>query len=215
MTRKTPRTTPSRMANQRAFYDDASIYAILDEALFCTVSYAEDNEPFSIPQSFVRMGNHMYLHGSVGSHFIRTISDGRPVCLTVMLADELVIAKTAFHHSVNYRSVVVYAIGELVEEEALKYQAFKALTEKMVPGSWAYLKSMDTSDLMKTSAIRFSLAEASAKIRQGGPSHEESERDLPIWTGLIPIKPVRQAPVPDEEGARIPLPEHLQYQTHR
>lgn len=209
MAQKTERTTPSRKANQRANYEDKVIHDILDEALFCTVSYAEDNQPFSIPQSFVRRGNYIYLHASVGSHFIRKLANGRPVCITVMLADDLVIAKTAFHHSVNYRSVVIFAKGELIDDRDHKYEAFKALTEKMVPGSWDYLKPMSKKEVDKTTAIRFSLEEASAKLRQEGPSHEPDEMDLPIWTGLIPIKPVRQAAVPDEHGAKIPLPDHL------
>lgn len=207
--RKTERTTPSRMASQRAHYSDKVLYDILDEALFCTVSYSDNNEPFSIPQSFVRIDDYLYIHGSVGSHLMRTLSDGRPVCLTVMLADELVVAKSAFHHSVNYRSVVAFAKGELIENEDVKYEAFKALTEKMVPNSWDYLKPMTKKEMAKTTAIRFSLAEASAKIRQGPPGHETDEMDLPIWTGLIPIKPLRQTPVPDEHGKNVPLPEHL------
>lgn len=211
MNRKTERTTPSRYANQRADYSDEQLYSILDEALFCTISYAEGHQPYSIPQSFVRMGDYLYFHGSVGSHFIRTISDGRPVCISVMLADELVVAKTAFHHSVNYRSVVVFANGEIIEDQTLKYEAFKALTEKMVPNSWNYLKPMNKKEMDKTSAIRFSLQEASAKLRQSGPSHEEDEMDLPIWTGLIPIRPLRLQPIPDENGAKIPLPAHLMY----
>ncbi len=209
MIRKTARTTPSRYASQRTFYDQEIIYPILDEALFCNVSYAEGNQPFSIPQSFVRIDDHLYLHGSVGSHFIRSLADGRPACITVMLADELVIAKTAFNHSINYRSVVIFANGEAVEDQDLKYQAFKALTEKMVPGSWEYLKPMTNKEMAKTSAIRFPIREASAKIRQGPPSHETAEMHLPIWTGVIPIRPVRQSPVADEHGSGIPLPEHL------
>lgn len=212
MDRKTERTTPSRYASQRAHYDDRQIYSILDEALFCTISYAEGDQPYSIPQSFARMANHIYLHGSVGSHFMRTLAGGLPVCISVMLADELVIAKTAFHHSVNYRSVVIFATGEIVEEEGLKYAAFKNLTEKMVPGSWEYLKPMSKKEMDKTIAVRFSLEEASAKMRQGMPAHEASEMDLPIWTGLVPIGSVRQQPVPDEHGAKIPLPEHLRYE---
>lgn len=209
MINKTPRTIPSRYANQRASYDWQTVYPILDEALFCTISYAEHNQPFSIPQSFVRMGDYVYLHGSVGSHFIRTLTDGRPVCISVMLADEIVVAKTAFHHSINYRSVVIFSNGEVVEDPEIKYDAFKALTEKMVPGSWEYLKPMSKKEMAKTTAVRFRLNEASAKVRQGPPTHEESEMDLPIWTGLIPIKPKRITPIPDEYGKFIPLPPHL------
>ncbi|MGR3808984.1 pyridoxamine 5'-phosphate oxidase family protein [Jiulongibacter sp. NS-SX5] len=211
MERKTERTTPSRYANQRASYTNEDIYAILDEALFCTVSYAEGDQPYSIPQSFVRVGNAIYLHASVGSHFIRMLADGRPVCISVMLADDLVIAKTAFHHSVNYRSVVVFAKGKLIEDRDQKYDIFKALTNKIVPNSWDYLKPMSKKEADKTLAVEFSLDEASAKVRQGPPSHEKDEMDLPIWTGLIPIKPLRQQPVPDEHGAKIPLPDHLKY----
>src|SRR5690606_2725961 len=162
-------------------------------------------------QSFVRMDDHIYLHASVGSHFMRKLTDGRPACISVMLADELVVAKTAFHHSVNYRSVVIFARGELIENVDQKYDAFKALTEKMVPGSWDYLKPMSKKEADKTMAVRFSLMEASAKVRKGAPGHEEDEADLPIWTGLIPIKPLRQAPVADEPGSRWPLPDHLKY----
>ncbi len=210
MQRKTERTTPSRYANQRAHYGDEQIYEILDEALFCTISYAEDGQPYSIPQSFVRMDNHIYLHGSVGSHLMRMLSDGRSVCISIMLADDLVVTKTAFQHSVNYRSVVIFAKGVLLETQEEKYEAFKALTNKMVPNGWDYLKPMSKKEVDKTTGIRFSLDEASAKIRQGGPSHDESEMDLPIWTGLIPIKPLRQKPVADEHGAKISLPKHLQ-----
>jgi nitroimidazol reductase NimA-like FMN-containing flavoprotein (pyridoxamine 5'-phosphate oxidase superfamily) len=149
------------------------------------------------------------MHGSIGSHFIRTLADGRPACISVMLADEIVVAKTAFHHSINYRSVVIFAQGEIVDDPEVKYQAFKALTEKMVPDSWDYLKPMSKKEMDKTTAVRFALSEASAKIRQGPPGSDESEMDLPIWTGVIPIKPVRQAPIPDEHGKNIHLPKHL------
>ncbi|MCB0687408.1 MAG: pyridoxamine 5'-phosphate oxidase family protein [Saprospiraceae bacterium] len=211
MIEKTERTTPSRYASQRGSHDENVIFPILDEALFCTISYAEGNQPFSIPQSFVRMGNYIYLHGSVGSHFIRTLADGRPVCLSVMLADEIVVAKTAFNHSVNYRSVVIFSTGEVIEDQQLKYDAFKALTEKMVPGSWDYLKPMTEKEMAKTTAIGFPIIEASAKVRQGEPGQVETEMGLPIWTGLIPIKPIRQQPIPDDYGKKLPLPEHLKY----
>jgi len=209
MIEKTARTTPSRYAHQRTHFDEQIVCPILDEALFATISYSEDNQPFSIPQSFVRVGDYLYFHGSIGSHFMRTLADGRPVCISVMLADELVVAKTAFHHSVNYRSVVLFSKGEVIEDRDLKYDAFKALTEKIVPNSWDYLKPMSKKEVDKTIAVRFQIQEASAKVRQGPPGHEEDEKDLPIWTGLIPIKPLRQKPIPDEEGQRWDLPEHL------
>ncbi len=211
MSKKTPKTTPSRLASTRAFYTDNDIYPILDEALFCTISYAENNEPFSIPQSFVRIDNYLYLHASVGSHFVRTIADGRKCCIVVMLADELVVAKSAVSHSVNYRSVVIFGAGEIVDDPALKLLSFKHLTEKMVPGSWDYLIPIKQKDIDRTTSIRFSLAEASAKIRKGPPNNEKEEKEFEIWSGLIPIHPVKQPPIPDAFSENIPLPKHLKY----
>lgn len=211
MLQKTDKTTASRYQNQRISYDEKVVHEILDEALFCTISYAENNEPFSIPQSFVRVGNKVILHASVGSYFMRKLADGRPICITVTLADELVVTKSAFHHSVNYRSLVMFAKGELIENKDTKYEAFKALTNKIVPNSWDYLRPITDKELDKTMAIGFHINEASAKVRKGQPSHEEQENDLPIWTGLIPIKPLRGKPIADEMGNKIPLPEHLKF----
>ena len=135
MIQKTPRTTTSRMPS-RTQYDQELVYSILDEALFCTVSYSVDNQPFSIPTAFVRKENKLYIHGSVGSHFLRGIESGLPVCISVMLTDSLVVAKSAFHHSVNYRSVILFSNAvrhDVFEEKALFFQK---LTEKMVPNSW-------------------------------------------------------------------------------
>lgn len=112
---QTPRTTPSRSA-KRASYDEATLYSILDEALFCTISYAVDNQPFSIPTAFVRKEDKIYIHGSVGSHFLREIEKGIPVCISVMLTDALVVAKSAFHHSVNYRSVVIFSAAQRIDD---------------------------------------------------------------------------------------------------
>lgn len=205
----TPRTTASRYPTHRMHYDQSVIYGILDEALFCTVSYSIDNEPFAIPTGFVRVGDYVYIHGSVGSHFLRIIEQGLTVCVSVMLADALVIAKSAFDHSVNYRSVILFGKAEKVEAYEEKVQFLKDLTEKMVPNSWDYLRPMTASEVKKTTVIRVSTQEASAKMRTGWPSQEPDEAELPIWTGLIPIPPHRLAPVTAPESAHIALPAHL------
>ncbi|TDE15408.1 pyridoxamine 5'-phosphate oxidase family protein [Dyadobacter psychrotolerans] len=199
---------PSRAA-KRTHYDQESIYSILDEALFCTISYSVENRPFSIPTSFVRYEDKIYIHGSVGSHFIREIEKGIPVCITVMLTDALVVAKSAFSHSVNYRSVILFAQAEKIEDISLKSDAFKWLTEKIVPGSWDYLRPMTQKEVRKTTALAFSLDEASAKIRTGMPNDEEEDKQLPIWSGLIPLETNRAKPVADPSSQTIPLPEHL------
>lgn len=209
MSTTNPYLIPSRSA-KRAHHDAESINPILDEALFCTISYAVDNQPFSIPTSFVRYEDKIYIHGSVGSHFIREIEKGIPVCITVMIADDLVVAKSAFSHSVNYRSVVIFAKAEKVEDYQTKYDAFKWLTEKIVPGSWDYLRPMTEKEVRKTTALAFSLSEASAKVRSGMPKDEEQDKPLPIWSGLIPLQTRRMPVIADDLSIDIPVPPHLQ-----
>lgn len=199
---------PSRSA-KRAHFDAQTIYPILDEALFCTISYALDNKPYSIPTSFVRYNNKIYIHGSVGSHFIRELEKGIPVCISVMLADALVLAKSALSHSVNYRSVVLFARAERVENSQNKLDSFEWLINKVAPGSWNYLRPVNDSEIRRTAVLAFDLAEASAKIRQGMPNDDAEDKILPIWSGIVPLKNQKMQPIPDETSQRIPMPEHL------
>jgi len=203
-----PHLIPSRSA-KRAHYDSETINPILDEALFCTMSFALDGRPFSIPTSFVRYEDKIYIHGSVGSHFIREIEKGIAVCITVMLVDSLVVAKSAFSHSVNYRSVVIFATPEKVEDKEKKIQSFEWLTNKIVPNSWDYLRPVTESEVRKTTVLAFSLQQASAKTRSGMPNDEEEDKPLPIWSGLIPLETKRGLPVSDDLSINIPLPSHL------
>lgn len=203
---KSSRTTPSRYP-KRAHHDPATVYPILDEALFCTMSFVWEGRVRSIPQSIVRLGDAVYFHASIGSHFFRSLAQLEEVCITVTLADDIVVAKTAFNHSINYRSVVLWGKPEVIDEHDEKYAAFKELTEKMVPGSWNYLLPMTDKQMAKTMAIKVPITEASAKVRQGPPSDVVSEQD--IWTGLIPIKPVRGKPISGPDADGIALPDHL------
>jgi uncharacterized protein len=199
---------PSRLA-KRAHFDKETIYPILDEALFCTISYVSEGKPFSIPTAFVRYEDKIYVHGSVGSHFIREIETGIPVCITVTLMDAIVVAKSAFHHSINYRSVILFAKAEKIENAEMKKDAFEWLTNKIVPGSWDYLRPVKENEISKTIALAFSLSEASAKIRTGMPVDEEEDMALPIWSGLIPLQTIRKNPVADKLSLNISLPDHL------
>jgi uncharacterized protein len=208
MIQQTPRTTTSRMP-KRTQYDEELVYSILDEALFCTVSYSIDNQPFSIPTAFVRKENKLYIHGSVGSHFLRGIESGIPVCISVMLTDSLVVAKSAFHHSVNYRSVIIFSNATKHEDFEEKAAFFKELTEKIVPNSWEYLRPMKKKEVDKTTLLSFDISEASARLRTGMPNDDEEDKDLPIWSGLIPIPSKRLTPIADESSVNIDLPEHL------
>ncbi|AQG79682.1 pyridoxamine 5'-phosphate oxidase family protein [Spirosoma montaniterrae] len=202
------RTTPSRLA-KRASYETDTINAILDEALFCTVSYVQDNQPMAIPTAFARNGDKLYIHGSVGSHFIRSIEDGAPVCITVMLADGLVLAKSAFHHSVNYRSVVIFANAEKVTDDAERMNVLALITDHLIPGRWNDLRPTTDSELRKTTVLAFSLAEASAKIRTGGPNDDPEDAHLPTWSGVVPLHTVRGTPIPREGGEHVSLPNYL------
>lgn len=203
-----PKLIPSRDA-KKAHFDAETIYPILDDALYCTISYCVDKQPYSIPTAFVRYEDKIYIHGSVGSHFIRTIEKGLPVCVSVTLMDGLVIAKSAFSHTVNYRSVILFAEAEKIEEIDLKKAALEWLTDKIVPNSWDYLRPMTNSELRKTTVLAFKIDQASAKIRTGMPNDEPEDKELPIWSGVIPIQQQRLAPVADESSQVIPLPEHL------
>ncbi len=204
----TPRTTPSRLA-KRAHYDAATIHPILDEALFCTVSYVANGQPMAIPTAFARHNDRLYLHGSVGSHFIRQIEQGGPVCISVMLTDGLVLAKSAFHHSVNYRSVVIFALAEQVVDETEKMMALALITDHLVPGRWADLRPTTNSELRKTTVLAFSLAEASAKVRTGDPVDDPADAHLPTWSGVVPMQTVRLTPVPRQGEENTALPDYL------
>ncbi len=201
---------PSRSA-KRAHFDKDIIYPILDEALICTLSIVLDSRPFSIPTIFVRYGDYLYIHGSVGSHFIREMEKGIPVCITVTLVDALVVAKSAFHHSMNYRSVVLFGEPQKIEGAAEKRDVLEWITNKVVPSSWDYLRPMKENELRKTTVLAFKIDEASAKIRTGMPIDEEEDQHLPIWSGLIPLQTRRMAPLPDEFSAGISLPPHLSF----
>ena len=206
---QTARTTPSRLA-KRAHYDETTINPILDEALFCVVSYSMDGQPMAIPTAFARKDDKLYIHGSVGSHFIRAIEHGNPVCISVMLTDGLVLAKSAFHHSVNYRSVTIFANAQKVTDETERMEALALITDHLIPGRWDDLRPTTDSEMRKTTVLVFSLAEASAKVRSGGPSDEPEDNDLPTWAGVIPMQTVRLTPVPAETSVETNLPDYLQ-----
>lgn len=203
-----PLTTPSRLAH-RAQYEPAVVYSILDAALFCTVSYCQAGQPMAIPTAYARQADTLYIHGSVGSHFIRQIEGGAPVCISVMIADGLVLAKSAFAHSVNYRSVILFANARKIIDENERMTALALLTDHLVPNRWADLRPTTKREMQKTTVLAFSLREASAKIRTGGPNEEEADLDLPTWSGVIPLQTVRLTPLPADNSRGVPLPEYL------
>jgi len=208
---KTEKTTITRLP-KRASYDRETIYSILDEALFCTLAFTLDGQPFQIPTGFCRIDNQLYVHGSVGSHYMRAIvQNSLPVSIGVTHIDGLVLARSAFHHSVNYRSVVMFSSPRLVTENAELYGALEVFTNKMQPGRWDDIRKPTTSEWKKTMVIAFTIAEVSAKIRVGPPIDDEEDYSLDTWAGVVPLKLERKSPIPDPAlDASIPPPEYLQ-----
>lgn len=207
---KTEKTTITRLP-KRGVYDKATIYAILDEALYCTVAFVQNNQPFQIPTGFCRIGDKLYIHGSVGSHYMRELAEKKmPVCIGVTLMDGLVLARSAFHHSVNYRSVIIFSTAEKVTDEQELYRVLEIFTNKMQPGRWNDVRKPTPGEWKATMVLSFPIEEASAKIRTGPPIDDEEDYDLDIWAGVVPLKMERLKPLTDAKLKNgIILPPYL------
>lgn len=205
----TPRTRLSRLPT-RGSHDRATIDAILDEALVCHLGFVHDGQPFVIPTLHARRGDEVLIHGSAASRALRTLAGGAPVCLTATLIDGLVLARSAFHHSVNYRSVVLLGTARLLEDAAEKAAALEALTERMVPGRWKHIRPPTAQELKGTKVLVLAIDEASAKLRTGGPKDDEEDYALDVWAGVVPLDTRTGAPEPDERlRPGIATPEHV------
>jgi nitroimidazol reductase NimA-like FMN-containing flavoprotein (pyridoxamine 5'-phosphate oxidase superfamily) len=189
--------TRVRRAPARADYDRATIDAILDEALIAHLGFAVDGQPFVIPTLHARAGDTVYLHGSAASRMIRTLGAGAPACLTVTLVDGIVLARSAFHHSMNYRSVVVLGEARLVTDPDETLRALAAFTNAVVPGRWAEVRAPNPKELKGTRVLAMTLDEASAKVRTGPPVDDEEDYALDVWAGVIPMALTAGAPVAD------------------
>jgi uncharacterized protein len=204
---KTENTTITRLP-KRGVYDKEMIYTILDEALYCTLAFVQGTQPFQIPTGFCRIGNKLYLHGSVGSHYMRELAEKKlPVCISVTLMDGLVLARSAFHHSVNYRSVIMFSSPEKVTDDQEIYKALEIFTNKMQPGRWDDIRQPNDSEWKKTMVLSFTIEEASAKIRTGPPKDDEEDYELNIWAGVVPLKTTRLPAISDpalKEGVHLP-----------
>jgi hypothetical protein len=194
--------TRVRRLPARASYDPETINAILDEALVCHVGFVHEGQPFVLPTTFARVGNDLYLHGSAASRMLRGLRDGVPVCVTVTLLDGLVLARSAFHHSMNYRSVVILGTATEVSEPAERLRALEAIVEHAVPGRWPEVRPPNAQELRATMVLRLPILEASAKLRTGGPLDEAEDLGWPCWAGHVPLRLTAFAPVPD--GAARP-----------
>jgi len=202
----TPRTTLRRLP-ARGHFDRATVNAILDEALICHVGFVGDGQPFVIPTIHARVGDHVFLHGSAASRMLKTLQGGVPVCLTATLLDGLVLARSAFHHSMNYRSVVVLGEATPVTEEGEKRDALHAIVEHVAAGRWREVREPSPKELAGTLVLRLPIEEASAKVRTGPPLDDEEDYALECWAGVLPLRLIPGAPVPDPRmPAGRPLP---------
>jgi uncharacterized protein len=202
----TPRTQVKRRA-QRGNYDRVVIKQILDEGLICHVGFVVEGQPFVIPTAYGRIDDQIYIHGSPLSRMLRSLQQGIEVCVTVTLLDGLVLARSAFHHSMNYRSVVIFGTAIVVADPDEKMTALKAFTEHIIPDRWTEVRSPTASELAGTMVLALSITEAAAKIRTGPPVDDEADYALPVWAGEIPLRITADTPVADPklvEGITVP-----------
>lgn len=193
---KTPRTTVRRLP-KRGVYDQAEIYSVLDQGFICHVGFVADGQPYVIPTGYARHADTLYIHGSAASRMLRTAGEGIDLCVTVTLVDGFVLARSVFHHSMNYRSVVVLGKARLVSDDEEKRTALRAFTNHIVAGRWEEARQPTDQELKATHVLALPIEEASAKVRTGPPLDDEEDYALPIWAGVVPIAIYAGAPLPD------------------
>jgi len=194
----------------RGAYDQETIYSILDDGFICHVGFAIDGQPYVIPTGYARIGDHVYIHGSSASRMLRSLAEGIDVCVTVTHVDGLVLARSAFHHSINYRSVVVLGQAKMVEDPAEKEMALEAFTEHIIPGRWPEIRWPSELELKATTVLKLAIDEASAKVRTGDPKDDDEDYGMNVWAGVVPLsskpgQPIRDSRLADE----IDLPTYI------
>ena len=205
----TPRTRLKRLP-KRAAYERDAIYSILDTALVCHVGFAIDGQPYVIPTLHVRIGDRLYIHGSAASRMLGNAAEGTPLAVTVTHIDGLVLARSAFHHSVNYRSVVILGAATLVADPAEKLAVMKGLIDHVAPGRWDHIRHPNEKELAATSVLSIPIVEASAKLRSGDPLDDEADYAMAVWAGQIPFAMKTLTPVADARlDASTPVPAHV------
>jgi nitroimidazol reductase NimA-like FMN-containing flavoprotein (pyridoxamine 5'-phosphate oxidase superfamily) len=205
----TARTRVKRLP-KRASYDRDAIYSLLDSALVCHVGFVVDSQPFVIPTLHVRIADRLYIHGSAASRMLGAAAEGTPIAVTVTHIDGLVLARSAFHHSVNYRSVVILGAATLVTDPSEKLTVMKGLIDHVAPGRWDHIRHPNEKELAATSVLSIPIVEASAKLRSGDPLDDEADYAMRIWCGQIPIATKTLTPIADARlDASTPIPEHI------
>jgi len=196
---------------ERGVYDRAAVYEILDAGFLCHVGFVVDGQPFVIPTSYGRAGDQLYVHGSAASRMLRQLDQGVPVCLTVTLLDGLVLARSVFNHSMNYRSVVVLGTAAAVVDPEEKLEALRRIAEHILPGRWAESRQPTAKELKATLVMRLPIDEFSAKVRQGPPVDDPEDYTFPVWAGVVPLNMVAGKPIPDARlDPAYPVPSYAE-----
>jgi len=193
---QTERTTLKRLP-KRGVYDRQLVYGILDEGFICHVGFAVEGQPFVIPTGYARVDEQLFIHGSQVSRMLRTLSSGIDVCVAVTLVDGLVLARSAFHHSINYRSVVMFGHATIVDDREAKLAALFAFSEQVIPARWNDVREPTEQELRATTVLSLPLVEVSAKVRTGPPIDDEEDYALNVWAGVLPLKIEAGAPIND------------------
>ncbi|HZV69707.1 MAG TPA: pyridoxamine 5'-phosphate oxidase family protein [Saprospiraceae bacterium] len=192
---KSPLNTVKRLP-KRGFYDKETIFGILDDHFLCHLSWEVDGQPYMIPTAFGRKGETLYVHGSSKSRMLSALTDGRPLCMVIMHIDGLVLARSAFHHSMNYRSAIIYGHAHEIEGEE-KMEALRIVSEQILPGRWDEVRLPTELEMKATTVLAIEIDSASAKIRSGPPSDDAADYDLPVWAGILPVHLEFEKPVVD------------------
>ena len=203
---QTDRTKLKRLP-KRGHFDRETVYGILDEGFICHVGFAPEGQPFVIPTGYARVDDKLYIHGSQASRMLRNLSGGLDACVTVTIIDGLVLARSAFHHSMNYRSVLVFGRATIVEDRDEKIKALVALSEHFIRGRWAEVREPTEEELIQTTVLELPIVEASAKIRTGPPLDDEEDYAMSVWAGVIPLQLEAGEPIKDPrlpEGIEVP-----------
>ena len=207
--KKTNRTKVNRTP-KRAVYEKETIYKILDETFVCQIAFKIDGQVFIIPTAFGRKDDSIFIHGSNKSRMLNSIKSGEDICIGVTLIDGIVAARSIFHHSINYRSVIIFGKGKEIDEPEDKLKALKIITEHIIPGRWNDARKPNEKELEITSVFEFKIDEASAKIRTGPPVDEKEDYNLNVWAGIIPLKTIAESPIRDQEVRNgILLPDYI------
>jgi len=212
---QTERTTLKRLP-KRGSFDREVINAILDEGFVCHAGFIADDKPVVIPTGYARVEDNLIIHGSQASRMLRALGKGIDMCITVTLIDGLVLARSAFHHSMNYRSVVVFGRAQVIDNREEKLAALRVLSEHMIRGRWDYVREPNEAELQQTTVLSVPLHEASAKIRSGQPVDDDEDYDLPIWAGILPLRTLADVPIADPlMRTEVDIPTHvLAYHRH-